>query len=162
MGIEKQIAGAMLGGALIVAGCCNCPSQKTANTEKALFYKIEKHDVDQVYRDHKYDAYRVNYTDEDKKVVDLIYFEDGEDSYRVSRNVPFPEIKDKEAKMFKGFSQKDQHIKIYKDLEYGSQGHALVLQYHLKSHINQLYYVEVHLPEKGSHYSTGRDTMEVK
>ncbi|MDI6721574.1 MAG: hypothetical protein QMD85_04230 [Candidatus Aenigmarchaeota archaeon] len=115
-----------------------------------ISYRIERHDADQVFRDHN--GYRVYFDNESGEVIEKRYYEDGEKdwiNYPLD-NVPFPRIR--ESDRFKGLKSGDKHVKIYRDLPEGEEGYADAVHYNVPSmnhnfrEHERLHYVEIHLP----------------
>jgi hypothetical protein len=153
--IDNYLGWIVLGAAAtalaIWAGSVRYRGEHAQTHVKPVTYQIERHDVDQVFRDH--DGYRVYYDNEDGEVTEKKYYEDGEES-RNRTAVPHPWIK--EADQFKAIDKDDKHIRIFRDLETRTQGYADVVKYRVDTynkhglHVDEsssLYYVEIHLPE---------------
>ena len=130
---------------------------------KPISYKIEKHDVDQVFRDHN--GYRVYWDNEDGEVIEKKYYQGGAKNWS---HVPNPIIEGEHE--FIAAEDDEKQIRIYRDLEAKTQGYANVIHYTINaynkygSHIdedNPLYYVEIHLPEDGK-LSPGNETYGLK
>lgn len=122
---------------------CEIERKKSIRTIKPTQHWLERHDVDQVFRDHN--GYRVYFTEAEGRVIEKKYFSDGEASRMNYSNIPFPEFKDLR---FKGLQERTDHVKIYKDAD--GKGYAEVLHYKGDWSHNgndHLYYVEIHLPQ---------------
>jgi hypothetical protein len=129
-------------------------TQNNRNDAKAFAaptaYTIETHDVDQVFRDHN--AYRTYHDNEDGKVIEKIYFDQG-NKRNSHYSVPLPKLS---LEDFKELGIEGKPIRVFKDLEPGEQGYANVMHYTLNSGAecgcwldedDPLYYVEIHLPK---------------
>lgn len=123
---------------------------------ETLNYKIEKHDVDQIFRDHN--GYRIFFDDEKDEVQEKKYFEDGEGNYWRRDDIPSPVIPEQELSQFVGLGFEDKkHIRIFRDLSPGAQGYANVIHYSTsKGDFGPLYYVEMHIP-KNENLSAGNE-----
>jgi hypothetical protein len=126
-------------------------------------YTIEKHDVDQVFRDHN--KYRLYFDNEQEEIIEKMYMDKGitSDSHH---GIPFPIID--ESEMFRGLEAGGKHVKIFRDLEKGAQGYTNVIHYKVNAHAkcghwfdkdDPLYYVEIHLPA-GQKIAPGEDRWE--
>ncbi len=121
---------------------------KQADFVKPTSYYYERHDVDQVFRDHN--GYRLIWDDSTGLVHERQY---DSEHYYLNLKTPYPDSLDVEFKFLKDRIDK---IVIIKDLNSKAQGYAQAVHYYIPkeyfpSGINgeqvPLYYVEVHIPK---------------
>ncbi len=144
----KTLVG-IISAALIGMTGCKRPEDCTLLQTMSL----EKHDVDQVFRDH--DGYRVIFDDKEGMVHERKYFT----NFYCSKNA----VVDLELNNMRKYPSCSQPVTIFKDLPQGTQGYAHVLsvrgvmQEYQSTCDARGTFVEIHLP-KDARLSPGNET----